>query len=240
VAITFTCTCGKQVAAADHLAGKHARCPACGARQVVPDDPVLQLVEDPINVEFVQEETEPASSSHQKKSPFRCPKCGNIVQQKIDFAGQRITCSVCNVLLEARQGTTDTSTASVPAYDLIPVLPTPPTQVNLPQDATSSPPDPASDKTPHKKHLPKKFRCPECKCMIRHQPRFLGRLLRCPSCRSLFLLLPANQTKRLSPDQEFEYMRIGERISDLPFLILAALMFAAFMCIFWMLGGLSG
>jgi hypothetical protein len=38
MAVTFTCTCGRQLRVSDAQAGKSARCPACGRVMSAPDD----------------------------------------------------------------------------------------------------------------------------------------------------------------------------------------------------------
>jgi hypothetical protein len=71
--VTFNCSCGRQMRAADEHAGKRVKCPGCEAINLVPQPP------PPAEPELVQ---------------FRC-SCGQILHARAEHVGKLTRCTVC-------------------------------------------------------------------------------------------------------------------------------------------------
>jgi hypothetical protein len=87
--ITFTCGCGRQLAAADENAGQRVRCGACGGIQTVPGGAAAPR--------WV---AEPAPMIR-----FACTDCGQTCQARPEFSGRNTRCPGCDRVLTIPEGT---------------------------------------------------------------------------------------------------------------------------------------
>jgi hypothetical protein len=94
--ITFTCGCGRQLAAADENAGQRVRCGACGGIQTVPDGRAASR--------WV---AEPAPMIR-----FACTDCGQTCQARPEFAGRNTRCPGCDRVLTIPSGTATVAEAA--------------------------------------------------------------------------------------------------------------------------------
>ncbi len=104
--ITVACACGKSFKAKEQLAGRTAKCPACGGKLKIPD------------AARQSDDTSPRQATSRGESTVtaKC-QCGKQFKAKRSLAGRTVKCPACGGVLKIPHVKKPAAAATLPADD---------------------------------------------------------------------------------------------------------------------------